>query len=380
MNNILLKANLVATFITLLLGCTKIDETYKKFLKDSDIIYPGRVDSVKVFTGNERIKFNVLLSSDPKIKKIKVFWNSKLDSIEFPVTSSEIGTRKDLLLPSVKEGSHTFYIYTYNQGGRASIVTEVFSKVYGSEYQKMLKNRGIVDASHFSGSTVKINWAFSNPSHGDTKAKIKYEDIAGIIKQTEVNKDASVTTLEDYKLGKPFFYETFIRPDTTSMDWFSAGEISQSVFSYFDEQKASLWNIKSVSSEDATQKARFCTDNYIIEDNKKSYWSTNSSANYPHYLIIDMGATTAIDGLYCVQRTVSYSAQLKDVEVQTNTTGQDKQPWTTIATGILNRNPGRQNLWLNNRTSLRYVKIIFNSDWTNSKQLSLMEIGTLQRW
>src|SRR4051812_48066903 len=65
-------------------ACTKMDDYKKKYEPNGAISYPGKLDSVQVFSGRNRVLLMGLFTSDPKIVKYKVYWNSKQDSIETP--------------------------------------------------------------------------------------------------------------------------------------------------------------------------------------------------------------------------------------------------------------------------------------------------------
>lgn len=365
-----------------LYSCSGMDETYKEFLEHSDILYPGKVDSIKVFTGKERIKFEMLLSSDPKVNKLIIFWNGRLDSIETEIKPEEIGTRKELLISSIKEGDHTLYIYTYDHNNETSVPTEIVAKVYGNNFQNKLSNRYIISSNRYGGHEVNIEWDANNISYADERVEVNYEKTDGKQQTINVPAEEMSTILPDFKAGKPFTFQTYIRPDSSCMDEFAVEAKEQNVSSYYDVEKKENWKVKSISSEDATQTGSRCIDGYDKDDGQKSYWSSLSGddKNYPHWIVIDMGQPTVVDAFYFVQRTSSYSAQLKDVEILTNETGDDSQPWVSLGSYLLNRKGERQNSWLEKTQTLRYVKFIFKDDWTNSKNLSLIELGALQRW
>ncbi|MDD4591224.1 MAG: DUF4998 domain-containing protein, partial [Parabacteroides sp.] len=77
----------IATTIMLILAsCENIKDTYEEFIKDGEIIYVAKADSIKVRSGKNRLELSWLLLSDPNVAKYKVFWNNNRDSIENVVT------------------------------------------------------------------------------------------------------------------------------------------------------------------------------------------------------------------------------------------------------------------------------------------------------
>ena len=63
--------------LLILLGitsCTKMDE-YLKYTDGKEILYTGIPDSIAMYSGYNRVVFRGVLASDPKIAKIKIYWN-----------------------------------------------------------------------------------------------------------------------------------------------------------------------------------------------------------------------------------------------------------------------------------------------------------------
>src|SRR6266542_2730345 len=68
----------------IIFSCSKVDDTYKDFIQEGEIVYTAKVDSATPYPGNYRMDLSMLLISDPKISKVRVFWNTGLqpDSTE----------------------------------------------------------------------------------------------------------------------------------------------------------------------------------------------------------------------------------------------------------------------------------------------------------
>ncbi len=379
--NIIIRTLILFFLFLSLYGCSKMDATYKEFLTNSDKLYPGKVDSVQVFTGRERIKFDVLLSSDPKVKKVKVFWDGREQSFETPVNPEEIGRRKEILIPAVEEGDYTFYLITYDRDDNPSIPVEIFSRVYGDAFESNLINRFMISENNFETDSVEIHWAEADLSYADLRVEINYEDADGSAQVIFVEQDELRTTLRNYKWGLPFSYQTIVQPDSTCMDEFRATAAIGHVHAHIDDQKLADWTVAAVSSEDDVQTAEKCIDGYETDDGTKSYWSTNAGNgdSFPHWIVLDLGKPTPANGFYFVQRTVGYTGQLLDIDILTNATGDDTDTWMPLSSGTLMRTAGRQ-LIAFERATPRYVKIVFKNSWVNTPILSLMELGIVEKW
>jgi hypothetical protein len=203
-------------------ACTKMDDYKKKYEPNGPIIYPGKLDSVQVFSGRNRVLLTGLFTSDPKIVKYRVYWNSKQDSIETPVTrTSGVDTAK-LFIPNLPEGIMTFEIRTYDNEGHVSIPVTLAGNVYGSLYQSSLINRGIAKAELQTDGSALINWADVNADDGLLSMEIKYTDVSNKQHDTViVSVPAGLSTsLPKFKAGSVISYRTAFKPNKTAIDTF----------------------------------------------------------------------------------------------------------------------------------------------------------------
>ena len=62
---------IAAAFVTVsvaFVSCSKWDD-YKKYTAAGETVYSGKMDSVKIYSGNQRVQLMGLLSADPMITK-----------------------------------------------------------------------------------------------------------------------------------------------------------------------------------------------------------------------------------------------------------------------------------------------------------------------
>ncbi len=198
-------------------ACTKMDYTYKKFLKGGDIIYPGRADSVKVFPGHNRIKLSWLLTSDPSIALCRVYWNNSIDSVQVPVHRGHGTDTISVIIDSLEEGYYNFKIYTYDKDGRRSVAVDTVGQVYGKNYVSSLHNR-VIKKSYWDQDTAFIYWY--NPNAGAAVSQLVYNDAQGISHTLDILSSDTLTQLPDFKLHDAFRYRTGFLPDSLSIDTF----------------------------------------------------------------------------------------------------------------------------------------------------------------
>ncbi|RZK58117.1 MAG: discoidin domain-containing protein [Pedobacter sp.] len=135
------------------------------------------------------------------------------------------------------------------------------------------------------------------------------------------------------------------------------------------------WTIKSFSSEEATgEPAPNGKANVLIDNDINTYWHSkwqNGASNYPHQIIIDLGANKTAEGVSLVQRS-GLNRSIKDFEILIS---DDNITFTPLLnTALLNEN-GRQNFNFASTKVFRYLKFIAKNGFDGTQFAALAEIG-----
>lgn len=200
---------------TLLLSCSKWDD-YKQHLEGGEILYTGKLDSAKIFSGKERIQVYGLLNTDPKITTLKVFWNDKKDSVAYEIKPSLIDTFRQYI--NIPEGIRPFTIHTYDAKGNKSVPVLVTGVSYGDAYRRKLTNRLIAGIEFEPGYSV-ITWEQLDPSIGPQFTEIQYTD-SGMVKSAFIKPTESSVILPGMDTTTTIRYRTIYKPEPTSVDTF----------------------------------------------------------------------------------------------------------------------------------------------------------------
>lgn len=204
-----------------LLSCSKWDD-YKQYTKNGEIIYSGKIDSVKAYPGYKRVRIAGLMNADPKITTIKISWNNSKDSITFHAKTSLANGLFDQTFP-VAEGLVNFTIYSYDAASNKSVPVYTSATIYGDTYQSALQNRLISNAQMQTNGTAKIDWADVNANAGVIGMQIRYVDMANAAHDTtiaSISPTGLSSTLTNYKPGIKFQYRTLYKPTATAIDTF----------------------------------------------------------------------------------------------------------------------------------------------------------------
>lgn len=210
-------------FATILLAaCTKLSDSYKGFIGNGEIYYPGKADSLKVYPGRNRIQLTWLLTSDQKITRTTVYWNNKTDSAVIPVQrSAGVDTIKKMLSP-MGEGTYTFEVYTYDNKGNRSVSVSSIANVYGDNYNTTLVNRTLKSAamSKPTSDTAVLEFYPGSPQH--VGVEVRYKNLLGdsVFVPVPQKPDTIKVNLLKFKKGDSFRYRTLYKPEKNAIDTF----------------------------------------------------------------------------------------------------------------------------------------------------------------
>ncbi|MCK0158290.1 discoidin domain-containing protein [Cellulophaga sp. F20128] len=122
-----------------------MNELHYEWLKDGEINYIGKIDSLSAFGGNKRIEFQCYLS-DPRATSLRIIWNELgVDKqVTVPVQQHEAAEMFSFVIgenEEITEGEYTFAFISIDDLGTKSISFNSLGKVYGPKYQQTLNNR-----------------------------------------------------------------------------------------------------------------------------------------------------------------------------------------------------------------------------------------------
>jgi hypothetical protein len=136
-------------------GCEDMNSINQEYFDRGETFYTGKIDSLKSFPGNGRVRFSWQINSDPRITRTVIYWeqNNGIDSSAVAVNRTNSGVvelEKELNLP---EGNYIFEFVTKDDDGNRSLAVERSVSIYGNKYIASLQNRDV------SSVTVsKITW------------------------------------------------------------------------------------------------------------------------------------------------------------------------------------------------------------------------------
>ena len=136
------------------------------------------------------------------------------------------------------------------------------------------------------------------------------------------------------------------------------------------------WTIAGFSSEEPAE-AQWGNGGqalHTLDDNTATFWHSQwqgASPGPPHYIIVNMGATKTLHGLWFIDRQSDNDGKPKDVMVQVSLDGIN---FTDAGTFTLENTKATQKQFLSGFKQAKYFKVIFTSSY-DASYCHLAELG-----
>lgn len=226
---------LLAAIALAFAACSKMND-YQEYAKQGEISYTGKIDSLRIYPGHDRVLISGLFISDPKVRSVRIYWNNRRDSIVVPVTRSNGVDTLKKILTGLSEGTQNFEVFTYDAMGNPSIIVRASANVYGERYMASLLNRPIAAVELGADGNTTVDWGDVDRTTGVLSSEIVYTKIDGSTARVNVPITSSKTVLPSYKYGTTFQYHTGYLPDTLSIDTFYTADATVNVKTNVTEQ------------------------------------------------------------------------------------------------------------------------------------------------
>ena len=224
--------SLILFLIMIVSACSDMNDLHDRYLKNGEITYVGRIDSIKSFGGRDRVLIQYW-TTDPRVKNLHIFWNQKQDSVIVEIPTHDPADSLEVMLGDgngvIAEGDHTIFIYSHDTRGHRSVVFESLMSVYGDRYQESLTNRPINNTELDEDNNLVINW----------QGSINSDEIGILISYLDNNDNpiesfipsetlASPVVFDNINVTKPISYKTMYIPEKFAVDTFYT-EVAESI-------------------------------------------------------------------------------------------------------------------------------------------------------
>lgn len=328
---------------------------YKMFIEGGEISYTGKIDSVLVSSGKERVLIQGLFQSDPKVTKCVIFWNSKMDSLVIPVSRTERTDTLKAIIPLL-ENLYNFELRTFDNMGNQSIPVYAIGRSYGNIYEKSITNRLIQSAIEDSEvNSVLIKWINIDKTLGAFATEVTYLNTRNEESKVRIDVDEKESVLSNYKIGTNFSYYTLYRPDTLCIDTFITHSSTQKAAAKIDKKN---WIATADTYEPTGQLPNGGHPNFVIDDNPNTYWHTVHATHttpYPHWLAFDFGKKIEVSVVELTSRHDHLNADFRDFLIEGRNS--EEEEWALYGSFFLEDIQGPQQFSLTDSPQMRYLRI-----------------------
>ena len=211
--------------IIFLSSCNDMNDDFNKYLKNGEIIYIAKADSVKTYAGNERF-LTTFFMNDPRADTICIYWNQKQDSLLVPIVAHNPLTPIQVTIgknqKTIPEGNYVLQFVTRSMGKYKSVTVESSVNVYGTKYAASLLPR-LNKTVTYTAATSILSLTWGTPMNDQEKGiKLSYWNNLNVAKDTVLSTTAltTTTTLKNVDKTKPVSFKTIFVPELTAIDTF----------------------------------------------------------------------------------------------------------------------------------------------------------------
>ncbi len=317
-------------------ACSEMNDKHEAWMEDGERIYIGKIDSLKVFPGNERVKLR-FWASDPRAKSVAFYWVPDKDSMivnlnktssidSFEVVIGGPGSTKQ-----ISEANYTLSIITRDDAGHRSIPFEKVVNVYGANFRSTLTQRVLKSKSYDDASgTLSLRYSGA-VNEKEIGIQIGYTDRNGTTKN-EIFPGSSIPDpliLTNIDPSKTVSYKTLFLPDPLAIDTFYT---DPSVITIENTLNVALGKGARVSDVlEAKYAAANAVDGVVSSDSR---WVSSNAGE--HWIEVDLGQEYAIHSLRTlIGSGSSYTNPVKEFSFQAEVNG----VWETIISVNNNADP-----------------------------------------
>ena len=287
MKKINMAGSLLLLLIVFISACSDMNDLHDIYLRDGEITYVGRIDSIKSFGGRDRVLIQYWIT-DPRVKNLHIFWNQKRDSIVVPVPAHDPVDSLEVIIGDgngvITEGDHTFFFYSHDDRGHRSIVFESLITVYGDRYQASLTNRPVSSTELNEDNNLVVTWEES----------ISADEIGILISYFDNNDDpvelfissetlADPVVFDDIDVTKPISYRTMFIPGEFAIDTFYT-DVAESIKVTLIENVALNKNATVSDMLNSSFPGSNAVDGIISSDSR---WVSTTTGE--HWIEVDLG-------------------------------------------------------------------------------------------
>ena len=202
--------------VLIIWACSDLNDINREYLDRGEYKYVGRVDSVVVNGGENRVLITAWMHYAKTAERCVINWmnGTVKDSITVPASNWQQDGYMRVIIDNLEEGSYNFYIHTFDSKGNRSIYTESNGVAYGDFYISSMVPKIL---NEMKALLEGMNLSFGQ-SEKAVSLEIEYENTNGSVTTLHLAGNSSQHLLPDWELGGLIRYRTGILPEINAID------------------------------------------------------------------------------------------------------------------------------------------------------------------
>lgn len=292
-NKILRSTYLLTTFFGLLLvsySCESLRDTYNDFVGDGERVYVGKLDSVRVFSGYERVMVEGLMHYARTAKTVVVEWTGRDGKVYQKVDELSGYSKWDTLkmnISGMDEGITRFFVYTQDASGNRSVSDEAFVDVYGPNFLLTQSSRSIKSINLDENYSIVIEW--NDPEYYVVDTKLSYTNTSGTVESMMISRRDKKSKIDNWKRGSMLEAVTRIRPKETDLDIMQLEKVSYQTPIVEGPVDTSPFAYSAVDPHNTSESDWGGTKGALFDGDESNFIHANG-VGVPHHFSYDMGS------------------------------------------------------------------------------------------
>lgn len=275
-------------------GCDNMESIHEQYLQ-GEKIYAGKLDSLEVFSGYERVKIVGLTRYLGNSNECTVTWEDQSRVFTIEKTGNK---QFEMIVDGLQERSYEFTVYTNDELGNKSVFQTATGRAVGEIFKSTQQTRRITGFEFADDNTI-VNWADQAESEYVIYTELKYENNNDEMTSVLVYAEDAQTPIFNWKpLGKMQSMSAAISGelgfDTIYLDVVE-GLLPAPPYSKLDKSLHSLvWMQSDLPGTTNNEPNQFLFDERGWIGDFESYHSGDNTGGTPAHITIDLGVMAVV--------------------------------------------------------------------------------------
>ncbi len=199
-------------------GCKEMDDTYRDYIAEGEVIYAQKADSVKAYPGRHRVKLSWPIGPDKKVVGALISWNNGEQQMDHQIIREPGIDTVHVWLAGLDEGGYPIDVVTYDKYGNHSVKISTYAEAFGDDYESQLVN-GVLRSAGADGTTARLEW-YTNTTQDAAAMEVVHMDQNDQTHITALPLGENILELTDYKPSSVIEYRTLYIPGGIAVDTF----------------------------------------------------------------------------------------------------------------------------------------------------------------